>query len=586
MKFTDYQQTDEYKDSNAPKRTTQLLSIIDVSGTEVGTIKVDTNGNLEIDSKVNNLNILGGKLFLKALATGTDGMLAIKADGEVYYVSGELSNYLDKATYDSNDNGIVDDSEKVNGLTVQTAVPAGAVFTDTVYDDTPVTDHIANKANPHTVTKAQVGLGNVDNTSDADKPISTATQTALDGKVDNSRVLTDVPANAVFTDTIYDDSDVLKDADLGITVQEQLVSGTNIKTINNESILGSGNIEIAGGSNGGSFKNKIVNATFDIWQEFPGKDITGDNTTRYAADLFKYYLDNGSIQITEGEIDGSRSLKHTVTSPSTDLTGNLGWYILWYVFEGIDLYTAAKQQKSITLSFKFKASKAGVYSISLRHKYTDSYVSEFTVNTPDTVESYNFTIPLNHTWTDALANDNNIGFSIVIGSLATGDGQAPSINQWEVGSFVSSPNAVDWSDTAGNYIEIAEPQLEVGDSATDFEYIPENITLQSVKRYYQKYIYAVWATLDFFSFHNAGSLAKGTKQLDEILRAVPTVSIDNFSTLSFRGGGDIDDVVAFGPISDNEIYIQNESSNSINNNLAISLITTSSEVTIKADARM
>ena len=34
-----------------------------------------------------------------------------------------------------------------------------------------------------TVTKADVGLGNVDNTSDADKPISTATQTALDGKV-------------------------------------------------------------------------------------------------------------------------------------------------------------------------------------------------------------------------------------------------------------------------------------------------------------------------------------------------------------------------------------------------------------------
>ncbi|MBO7254603.1 MAG: hypothetical protein J6V36_04795, partial [Clostridia bacterium] len=30
--------------------------------------------------------------------------------------------------------------------------------------------------------KASVGLGNVDNTSDADKPISTATQAALDGK--------------------------------------------------------------------------------------------------------------------------------------------------------------------------------------------------------------------------------------------------------------------------------------------------------------------------------------------------------------------------------------------------------------------
>lgn len=40
--------------------------------------------------------------------------------------------------------------------------------------------HINNTENPHSVTKTQVGLGNVDNTSDANKPISTATQEALD----------------------------------------------------------------------------------------------------------------------------------------------------------------------------------------------------------------------------------------------------------------------------------------------------------------------------------------------------------------------------------------------------------------------
>ena len=41
-------------------------------------------------------------------------------------------------------------------------------------------EHVANTENPHNVTKAQVGLANVDNTSDMDKPISTATQKALD----------------------------------------------------------------------------------------------------------------------------------------------------------------------------------------------------------------------------------------------------------------------------------------------------------------------------------------------------------------------------------------------------------------------
>lgn len=39
--------------------------------------------------------------------------------------------------------------------------------------------HLADTTNPHSVTKAQVGLANVNNTSDLDKPISTATQNAL-----------------------------------------------------------------------------------------------------------------------------------------------------------------------------------------------------------------------------------------------------------------------------------------------------------------------------------------------------------------------------------------------------------------------
>lgn len=46
--------------------------------------------------------------------------------------------------------------------------------------------HIANKSNPHSITKAQVGLGNADNTSDVNKPISSATQTALNGKSDKA----------------------------------------------------------------------------------------------------------------------------------------------------------------------------------------------------------------------------------------------------------------------------------------------------------------------------------------------------------------------------------------------------------------
>lgn len=49
---------------------------------------------------------------------------------------------------------------------------------------TALANHAADTANPHSVTKAQVGLGNVDNTADVDKPVSTAQQTAINAKLD------------------------------------------------------------------------------------------------------------------------------------------------------------------------------------------------------------------------------------------------------------------------------------------------------------------------------------------------------------------------------------------------------------------
>lgn len=69
------------------------------------------------------------------------------------------------------------DKTKLDGLKDQAGITS-----DINAVQTNLKTHINNKSNPHEVTKGQVGLGNVDNTSDANKPISTATQNALNGK--------------------------------------------------------------------------------------------------------------------------------------------------------------------------------------------------------------------------------------------------------------------------------------------------------------------------------------------------------------------------------------------------------------------
>lgn len=83
-------------------------------------------------------------------------------------------------------------------------------------------NHVLNVNNPHDVTAEQVGLGNVDNTSDLDKPISTATQEALDNL---SETINEHASNEDIHVT-------LKDKDIWENKQDALKMGDHIKITN------------------------------------------------------------------------------------------------------------------------------------------------------------------------------------------------------------------------------------------------------------------------------------------------------------------------------------------------------------------
>lgn len=105
---------------------------------------------------------------------------------------GTIDNYTVNGIKISTNPVITGANAKVTGYSKPTSTSAIAA-TDSINAalgklEKKADDHIANKSNPHGVTKAQVGLGNVDNTSDIDKPISTATQTALNSKVQTVEV--------------------------------------------------------------------------------------------------------------------------------------------------------------------------------------------------------------------------------------------------------------------------------------------------------------------------------------------------------------------------------------------------------------
>lgn len=92
-----------------------------------------------------------------------------------------------------------------------------------------ISSHVNNEENPHKVTKVQVGLGNVDNTSDINKPVSTATQNALDLKLNTSDAVTSVIG--LKGDITQDGlSEALNLGDLANKNQDDVLIDSNVRT--------------------------------------------------------------------------------------------------------------------------------------------------------------------------------------------------------------------------------------------------------------------------------------------------------------------------------------------------------------------
>ena len=100
-------------------------------------------------------------------------------------------------------------------------------------DETDFTTHTGDTTNPHVVTQTQVGLSNVDNTTDLLKPISTATQTALDLKTDETDFGThtsDTTNPHVVTKTQVGLSNVDNTTDLLKPISTATQNALNLKT--------------------------------------------------------------------------------------------------------------------------------------------------------------------------------------------------------------------------------------------------------------------------------------------------------------------------------------------------------------------
>jgi hypothetical protein len=163
------------------------------------------------------------------------------------------------------------------------------VTVDTASDLFPIVDTSAAETKKITPSalKTALALNNVDNTSDANKPVSSATQSALNAK------------------------------------QDTLVSGTNIKTVNGTSVLGSGNISISSAVAWGGVTGTLSNQT-DLQTALDGKvdentAITGASKTKITYDAKG--LVTAGADATTADIASSTD-KRYVTDAQLVVVGN------------------------------------------------------------------------------------------------------------------------------------------------------------------------------------------------------------------------------------------------------------------------
>ena len=185
-----------------------------------------------INGVTQNTNNLGLKYFRWVKNTeegsysrGTDVNVIIPAATKT--TAGVMSA-ADKTNLDNTVQGLANEitnrTNAINALRTELKTYVDDLIADTGSDvtalETKVNNHIANKSNPHAVTKTQVGLGNVNNTSDANKPVSTAQAAAIaDAKAAGTAAQTSINNHAGRKDNPH----TVTRAQLGLATTDQVV---------------------------------------------------------------------------------------------------------------------------------------------------------------------------------------------------------------------------------------------------------------------------------------------------------------------------------------------------------------------------
>ena len=291
-------------------------------------------------------------------------------------------------------------------------------------------------------------------------------------------------------------------------------------------------------ANNVNFRNIIINGDMSIAQRGTSATVSDGSNEGYST-VDRFYTNfnagiGGAIDLTQDttvpDNQGfAKSLKIQCQTTSTSFTGNMNLQ----VYQEIEaqnlqyLSYGSSSPKNIVYSFWCKATNytSPLSAIFRTRDGTQEYfVKSFTPTS--TWQKFTFSVPGSTSAT--IDNDNGSGLRVGICLAGSTDNEARDSTSW-------STTRRDQTDTQGNFLSstsnilyITGVQLEVGNTASDFEFLPHDVNLARCQRYYYKSTEGNANTLTMIGgVESSSSAGVGGLNLPVEMRANPTLSFNS-----------------------------------------------------------
>lgn len=317
-----------------------------------------------------------------------------------------------------------------------------------------------------------------------------------------------------------------------ITLQAPAVSGST--TINLPATSGTATVMptgyTLGAGNTSSFKNRIINGDMRIDQRNAGASLT-PTSGQYLVDRWAYYGSQTSkftAQQNQGSVTPPEGFTNYqgVTSSSAYSSVSGDFFMLQYGIEGYnvaDLGWGTTNAKTVTLSFWVRSSLTGQFGGCIGNStFGRSYPFTYTISSANTWTQISITIPGDTTGTYNTTNGAGIFFTFDLGCGSTYLGTAGS---WSSGSYRGATGDVKVVGTSGATFYVTGVQLEIGSTATSFDYRDYGRELILCQRYYQ-------LSNNYIGVGTNSATINGPVTASVVMRTSPTMSTNGVYSMS------------------------------------------------------